>query len=918
MRSNSLVMVAATLAVGLAGCQCGQKLATLSSSLIITEPTTKDADGFVVDFGVVRVGQSVSKQIIVENHGNADATITARALRMGSDPEFELSGSLAPKGVAPSGSFVVNVTYTPSKRGTNAGVVDLASSDSKLAMAAIKLKGEAQAGSVEVCAETQMAGTFDCASLESNTLTINFGSMLLNVPPVPRKVRIRNTGNAPLNYIGSAFIDPTSLEFTMNPDQGLAQKALDPAAEHIYSIVFTPAVDATVSGTAQVVTDDPTLPLVNIQLQATAAAAVTCKLTVSPASVPFGSVPTGSSQDATVTIFNAGTLPCNISAITKTGSSAFTLTGTATKVDPKVSVKLNVHYSPPGTQNDTGNIAIDSDDPVNPHLNVALSGSGIEPPPCVLVATPSFINFGGTQVGDRAIGSVNLSAQGSDPCTVLSAKLASNNSNFIVPPIPLLPPMTIFPGGLPGFGGGSIGVTYAPTVARTDNETLVITYQAGLFSGPKLTLNVPITARSGTRQLCITPQRLHFGAVPVGQSKPLTFTMTACGGAAVTVTSMKIVTAGGPFTLTPTPPANQVITAGGNAMQVVVATPTSTANVANAVEVLSSDAVFPRQLVPLDMGPETVPADAGEIMYTWQAAAITTTQEGTVMKTNLQGPPNRSPFYGTKAGQSCAGCHAVSPDGKYVALIEYGSSPTMRIIDARSGGAVAFPGAAGGQFPSWNPNPKTNPPYQFIYNEGNILKIASMTAGIIGELKGAAPAGKIATQPSWGPNGTIAYVLGDPTADGGEFGIGGPSDLMIIPESGGTPVPVAGASGTKAENYMPEFSPNGKYIAYTYSQIGESTRSAKDSVIRLVEVATGTISMLPQLNAAGPNSWPTWSKDGMWLSFSSTRGGGKGSADIYYAPVNQNTGIDGPAVNMSNVNTSDYDHISRWAPLPPP
>ena len=104
----------------------------------------------------------------------------------------------------------------------------------------------------------------------------------------------------------------------------------------------------------------------------------------------------------------------------------------------------------------------------------------------------------------------------------------------------------------------------------------------------------------------------------------------------------------------------------------------------------------------------------------------------------------------------------------------------------------------------------------------------------------------------------------------------------------------------------------------TYSALGQSTRSAKDSVIRLVEVSSGTISLLPQLNAALPNSWPTWSKDGKLLSFSSTRSGGKGSADIYYAPVDQDTGVDQPAVNMSNVNTSDYDHISRWSFLPPP
>jgi Tol biopolymer transport system component len=253
-----------------------------------------------------------------------------------------------------------------------------------------------------------------------------------------------------------------------------------------------------------------------------------------------------------------------------------------------------------------------------------------------------------------------------------------------------------------------------------------------------------------------------------------------------------------------------------------------------------------------------------------------------------------------------------------VALVEYGTSPTMRILDAKTGGSIPIPGTASGLFPSWRPNVNTSPPYQFVYSDGNVLKIASVAGAILGVVHGADDPSRVQTQPAWGPNGQIAFVRGTPDGDAGVFEIVGPADLLVVPEGGGTAVPVTGASGNGGDNYYPEFSPNGKYIAYTFSASGQTTKSATDSVIKLVTADnTGQIVNLPQLNATGPNSWPIWAMDGSFLSFSSTRAGGKGSSDVYFAPVDQNSGADGPATPLTAVNTFNFDHNARWAFLPP-
>lgn len=902
-----------------AGCTCSQKLGTIAPELIVKAPTVKEGDQYLLDLGTLRVGETATGLIVIQNLGNDTATVKSVRFREGSDAAFSVGGDDVPKLVNLSGSFTVIVSFKPTRSGAVEAIIDLTTTDPRLASVTVKVKGQAHAALAEVCAETTTAGTYECASAANPVLTIEYGSMLLNTPPVARKVRITSKGDAALNYGGSSFLDGTPLLFTMSPYQATT-RSMAVNEEQVFSVVFTPGVDAAFAGALQVTTDDPLTPVVTIQLKALAASSLSCKMIASPTSLAFGSTPTGSSQDGVVTLNNVGSVACMISSISIVGSPTFSVGGVSAPLvlAPKTSVNSKIHYVPNGNQNDAANLTVVSDDPATPTLTVPLSGQGIDPPACLLKATPRAIDFGGVELGDRAISSVLLTAQSPDgePCTLTGAALATPNTNFVMSKVSF---GIVGSGGVGGFGGGTtVGLTYAPTIARADNNNLLINYTAGLFSGPKLTLNIPITAKSGVRRLCISPARLHFGSVGVGATQTLQVTMTACGGSAVAIQSMKVLGATSPFSLTPSPTLPIALSAGASVIQLVTVSPTTGGNLADSIEVVSDDPVFTKQLIPLDVGPQTVSADAGEVMYTWQAAAVTTTQEGTVMKTNLQGPPNRSPVYGTKAGESCSGCHTVSADGKFIALLEYGTPPTMRILDARTLGAIPIPNTGGGQYPSWNPNPKTDPPYQFVYNEGKVLKLASVTAGVIGTLPGTDDPAYIYTQPSWGPNGKIVLVRGSGTADAGDFGITGPTDLVTIPEKGGVATVVPGASGTPGENYLPEFSPNGKYIAYTYSAKGQSTRSAPDSVVQLVEVATGQILKLPLLNAVGPNSWPTWSKDGLLLSFSSTRGGGKGSADIYYAPVDQNSGVDGAAVNMSNVNTADYDHISRWAFLPPP
>jgi Tol biopolymer transport system component len=221
-------------------------------------------------------------------------------------------------------------------------------------------------------------------------------------------------------------------------------------------------------------------------------------------------------------------------------------------------------------------------------------------------------------------------------------------------------------------------------------------------------------------------------------------------------------------------------------------------------------------------------------------------------------------------------------------------------------------------FVSWNPNINTTPPYQFAFDDGKVVWIASVTGGLLRSLSGANNASYLQKMPSWGPNGKIAFVRGTvnaPNVSPGVMGFGGTSDILLVDENGGTPTPLAGASGNGMLNYYPAYSPDGRWIAFTTSASGTSY-VATDARLRLADAgSSGFVSNLPNANGTTGGSFPTWSVDGTILSFSSPAArGGSGDWDIWYAPFTSSTGTDGPASNLSAANTIYFDHVARWSP----
>jgi Tol biopolymer transport system component len=310
-------------------------------------------------------------------------------------------------------------------------------------------------------------------------------------------------------------------------------------------------------------------------------------------------------------------------------------------------------------------------------------------------------------------------------------------------------------------------------------------------------------------------------------------------------------------------------------------------------------------------GPEIVPPAAGRFLYYWDVGGA---GSGTIMRLPLQGVTNPVAYW--NGNGMCVGCHSVSPDGRYLAVVNSGSF-TLAIVDTMSNQLVTVPGNLNSQntvMVAWRPDVNAAPPYQFAYDDGQIIRVASVMGGPIGTLAGADIANVAQKHPAWGPNGKIAFVRG---TNNTFLGFSGSSDIMLIDENGGMAQPLVGASGTGGLNYYPAFSPNGEWIAYTISHGGGNmgTYAAQDAEIRVVASnQSGTVLNPPMLNSPGfPSSFPTWSHDGQFLSFSSERTGGLGSWDIWFVAFDPVTGNMGMPMDLMPANTSGFEHLAQWS-----
>jgi tetratricopeptide (TPR) repeat protein len=139
-------------------------------------------------------------------------------------------------------------------------------------------------------------------------------------------------------------------------------------------------------------------------------------------------------------------------------------------------------------------------------------------------------------------------------------------------------------------------------------------------------------------------------------------------------------------------------------------------------------------------------------------------------------------------------------------------------------------------------------------------------------------------------------------------------DLYRVPFNegkGGTPEPLAGASGDGKSNYFPKYSPNGKWIVFCKADNYMLLRP--DSDLYIIPAAGGVARRL-RYNTPRMNSWHSWSSNSRWLVFSSKANGPY--TQLFLTHIDDD-GNDTPPVLLERFTSSDRAaNIPEFVRLP--
>ncbi len=405
-----------------------------------------------LSFGTVSVGASATLPTQVQNTGTAPLSITAIAPCSGTSGVFTWAPA-APFTVAVGGSTNLAVTYTPTAATASSGCLTISSNDPQRPTVNLNVAGNGALPAAPAIA-------FSPTTLDFGTVTIGNS--------VQRTAQIQDTGTAALTVTSVTACSGAGPEFTWS----FTTPATIQAGQSMpITVTYTPTNTDAHSACLAIASNDPARPVANLAITAQGAAAPTPAVALVPASLDFASVQVGSSAVLVSQIGDTGGAPLHVTSIAPCSgtSSEFTWSPPAPfTVSPATSQALSVTFSPSASGPVNGCLAIATDDPLNPTVNLGVAGTGVTTPmfPAIALA-PSSLDFGTVTVGGTAsrttqvqnTGTATLSVMGVTACTGTSTEFAWSPTT----------PFDVAPGQ-----SATLRVTYAPTGAGQDSGCLTV------------------------------------------------------------------------------------------------------------------------------------------------------------------------------------------------------------------------------------------------------------------------------------------------------------------------------------------------------------------------------------------------------------------------------------------------------------
>lgn len=418
---------------------------------------------------------------------------------------------------------------------------------------------------------------FNAAVVGLSPGSLTFGNRALNSTSTGSNVQLTNTGTASLT------INTISASGNFGETDNCSGQTLLPSGSCTITVTFTPSVSGTVSGEITIQDSATGTPQL-VNLSGTGVYPVT----LSPASLSFGTVNVGSSSAAQmVTVSNNESAAVNLSFSASGNYSAApgSPSGCSSSLAGLGSCNISVMFTPTSTGSINGAMTVQHNASFSPVV-AGLSGTGATG--ATLTFSPVSLDLGSIAVG--AVSAPNTVTVTNASGSTINISSLSASGNYSV----------AGSGGTPCGGNLASGahctfnVTFAPSITGAVTGSISVADSA-VGSPHSYSLS-----GTGIFPLTFAPTSISFGTTNVGaSSSPVTVTLTNHRSSAVTISS---ISASGQFTETGSggsPCANgTVVPAGGSCTFNVTFTPAASGAINGAITVVHN-AIFSPQEVTL-------------------------------------------------------------------------------------------------------------------------------------------------------------------------------------------------------------------------------------------------------------------------------------------------------------------------------
>ena len=312
-----------------------------------------------VNLGSVKLGgQSLPRSVNIKNTGTADLhiiTITS------ADGEFSPSNDCTDTFITPGNVCTFNVIFSPTREfGKRNAILAIASNDSQKPTINVKLLGQAPPPKISV-----------------SPMFVNFGSLPVGGESLDKIVTVKNTGLSDLEITSINITGTNATEFTQT-NHCTTPVLIPKGSSCTVSVRLSPTLPfGSKSAIMSIASNDPKKPIINVRLMGQAPPP---KISVSPQTINFGSLPVGSSPlSKEVRIKNTGISDLNIDSINITDPvNEFSQTSDCPSVGKGAGCTISVSFTPQTAGKKSLIMSIASNDPKKPIVNVKLVGAGTQ------------------------------------------------------------------------------------------------------------------------------------------------------------------------------------------------------------------------------------------------------------------------------------------------------------------------------------------------------------------------------------------------------------------------------------------------------------------------------------------------------------------------------------------------------------